>query len=170
MPHMFKHLPVCPQCCPVHLYVLGVSACDREMQGAIPMFGHPHVFGFLPMWPTHPHIICSPACLYVLGVIACTMGETCHMLGAGELQHNCQAFGVCQYIYCVCYASSCTFLVVHYVSSHYFHGYDYYSFSDGGVFWYVIYFIMTMAPSLMGLSMLGQHDVVLPPLPDTKML
>ena len=36
------------------------------------------------------------------------------------------------------YASSCTFLVVHYVSSLYYHGYNYYSSSDCGVFWYVI--------------------------------
>ena len=36
------------------------------------------------------------------------------------------------------YTSSCTFLVVHYVSSLYFHSYDYYSSSDCGVFWYVI--------------------------------
>ena len=46
--------PICPQCSHVHLYVLGVSACDREMQGAILMFGH------LPMCPTPPHIYMLP--------------------------------------------------------------------------------------------------------------
>ena len=35
----------------------------------------------------------------------------------------------------------CTFLVVHYVSSLYYHGYDYYSSSDCGIFLYVIYII-----------------------------
>ena len=41
----------------------------------------------------------------------------------------------------VCYASCCFFLVVYYLSSLYHYGYNYYSSSDCGVFWYVISFI-----------------------------
>ena len=66
----------------------------------------------------------------------------------------------------VCYASCCsTFLCsFHYVSSLYYHSYDYYSSGD----WCLLVchlFISYCGPSLFGLpAMLGQCDVVLPPL------
>ena len=66
----------CPQCSPVHMHVLGVSACDWGMWGALLLFGHP-TFVWMPPYVSNTchTFICSPACLYVLGVIACAMGE-----------------------------------------------------------------------------------------------
>ena len=60
------------------------------------------------------------------------------------------------------YDSSFTFIVVHYVSSLYFHCYDYYSFSNCGVFGMSSLSLVTLAPSSMGFpTTLGQHDMVL---------
>ena len=82
MPHMFGHpqcpicsnTPICPQCSPAHLYVLGVSTCNRGC-GAILMFGHPHVFGCLPMCPT-------PPCIYMLPCMSvCSRGYCMHYGG-----------------------------------------------------------------------------------------
>ena len=117
---------LCPSVCSRrYLHVMG-------MQGALLLFGHPHVFGCLHMCPKHPCIcmlpcmsVCSRGCLHVL------WGKHSICWVSGEHLHICQAFGVH-------HVSSCTFLVVHYVSSLYFHSYDYYSSSDYGVFWYVI--------------------------------
>ena len=99
------------------------------------------------------------------------MQEALHMLGSVGCHHICHAFW-CLSVHPldVHYASSCTFLVVHYVSSLYYHGYDYYSSSDCGVFWYVISIISDHGSLFDGLpSMLVQHDVVLLPPLITKM-
>ena len=82
---------------------------------------------------------CLPVCLYVLGVIVCAMGETCHMLGGWRASAHLSGFW-CLSVHSldVHYASSYTLLVVHYVSSLYFHHYDYCFFRDCGVFWCVI--------------------------------
>ena len=133
--------PVCPQCSPVHLYLLGGICMWYGDAGALHMFGHPHLFGCLLMCPMPPHIcmlpwlsVCSTGYLHVIwgntpyiGVL----GSSLHLLGfwclsVPPLDVHC--------------ASPCTFLVAHYVSSLYYHGYDYYS-DDCGVFWYVISFI-----------------------------
>ena len=101
----------------------------------------PHMFGLLP------HVCMPHVPLYIcmcLEVSACNIGDILHMLGSGGHQQICQVFGVFQYIHCYLdgYDSSCcTFLVVHYVSSLYYHGYDCYYSGDCGVFWYVISFI-----------------------------
>ena len=138
-PHMFKHPCLSPM-------LPCASACSGGICmllgdfGALLLFGHPHVFGCLPMCPTCPHtFVCSPACLYVLGVICMCCGGTSHMLGVwGTSVHLSGFWCLSVHPLNVCYVSSCTFLVVHYVSSLYFCSYDYYSSSDCGVFWYVI--------------------------------
>ena len=115
----------------------------------------------------HYHaFVCSPACLYVLVVICMCYGDIPHMLGVwGASAHLSGFWCLSVHPVDVHYASSCTFLVVHYVSSPYFHGYDYYS-SDCGVFWYVIFIISDHGSLFDGASaILGQCDVVLlPPL------
>ena len=110
------------------------------------MWSHPYVCLDTPMCldaspcVQHPHtFICLPACLYVLGATACAMGETFHMLGGlGASAHLSGFWCLSVHPLDVHYASSCTFLVVHYVPSLSFHCYDYYSSSDCGVVWYVI--------------------------------
>ena len=83
--------------------------------------------------------ICSPVCLYVLGAIACAMRETSHVGGhRGASAHVSGFWYLSVHSLDVHHDSSCTFLVVHYVPSLYFHYYNYYSSSDCGVFWYVI--------------------------------
>ena len=130
IPHMFGHPkwppcvqtpPICPQCSPVHLYVLGVTTCDRGM------WAHPYVWTPPCVWmppqvSQHPHtFICSPTCLYALGIIACTMGKTSHMLGGWGASAHLSGLGCLSgHPLDVHYASLCTFLVVHYVSSLYF--------------------------------------------------
>ena len=107
------------------------------MQGALLLFGNPHVFGCLPICPTPQHIYMIPCmsvcsrdyCIHYGGNIPMCWGASAHLSGFWCLSVHPLA---------VHYASSCIFLVVHYVSSLYFHCYDYYSSSDCGVFWYVI--------------------------------
>ena len=110
--------------------------------GGLLLFGHPHVFGCLPMCSTPSMHFHEP--LYVCmfqGLSACAIGETPHMLGVwGASAHLSGFWCLSVHPLDVHYASSYTFLVVHYVSSLYCHSYDYYS-SDCGVFWYVISFI-----------------------------
>ena len=132
MPPMFKHPHMCPQCYPMHLYVLEVSACDMGMQGALLMFQYPHVFGSLSMCLILP-------CMYVLGGICmCCGGYTPYVGGMGASAHLSGFCCLSVHPLDVNYASSCTILVVHYISCLYFHNYYYYSSSDCGVFWYVI--------------------------------
>ena len=97
-PHMFKHSPYVPNAPLCICMFWGVSACDWGC-GVLLLFGHPHVFGCLPMCPTPQHIYMLP-CMSVCSRGYCMCyGETSHMLGAGGLWHICQAFGVCQYIH-----------------------------------------------------------------------
>ena len=141
-PYMFKHLHMSPM-------VPHTSACS---------WGYLHVIlgcmGPSSVWtppicldasPCVQHLhafVCSPACLYVLGVISMCYhvlwGENSICWGSGESAHLSGFWCLSVHPLDVIYASSCTFLVVHYVSSLYFHGYDYYYSSDCGVFWYVI--------------------------------
>ena len=66
-------------------------------------------------------------------------GGNSHMLvGWGSSAHLSGFWCLSVHPLDVHYASSCTFLVVHYVSSLYFHHYAYYSSNDCGVFWCVI--------------------------------
>ena len=100
------------------------------------------------------------------------------MLGSGGHQHVCQAFqcvsvhplfSVCRLLLTglvtwMSIISCCTFLVVHYASCLYYHGYDYYS-GDCGIFWYVISFISYHGSLFNKLpATLGKHDGVLLPL------
>ena len=115
----------------MHLHILGVSACDWGC-GSLLLFGHPHVFRCLPC-VQHPDALY--AYLYVLGVICMCYGGNIPYVGG--LGHIYQVFGVCHYIHWMSIMLH-LILVVHYVSSFYFHSYNYYSSSDCGVFWYLI--------------------------------
>ena len=86
--HMFKHPHMSLSACS------GVSAVIGE-PGPPFCLDTPMCLDALHVSNTPHAFIYSHACLYVLGVIACTIGETSHMLGAGVLQHICQAFGIC---------------------------------------------------------------------------
>ena len=99
----------------------------------------PHMFGCLPMCPTPPCIYMLP-CLSVCSRGYCmNYGGTSNMLGDwGASAHLSGFCCLSVHPWDLHYASSCTFLVVYYVSSLYFHCCDYYSSSDCGVFWYVI--------------------------------
>ena len=137
--HVFKHPPYVPNAS-LHICMFwGVSACDWGMWGLSFCLETPHVFGCLPMCPTPSHNYMLP-CMSVCSRGHCMYwGETSHMLGAGgTLAHLSGFWCLSVHPLDVCYASSCTFLVAHYVSSLYFHCYDYYSSSDCVVLWYVI--------------------------------
>ena len=115
MPLYVQTTPICPQCSPVHLHVLGVSACDWEMWGSS-CLDSPHVFRYLPMCATSPHnyiLLCMPVCSR--GYCMC-YGGTSEMLGGWGLPAYLSGFW-CLSVHAldVHYASSCTFLVVHYV-------------------------------------------------------
>ena len=83
-PHMFQHphmsqwFPCASVCSWGYLHVIG--GCE-----ALHLFGHPHVFGCLPMCPNTPTHLYAPLHVYVLGVIACTMGEHPICWGLGGL-------------------------------------------------------------------------------------
>ena len=182
-PHMFGHpltfrhpqcpyvqTPLCPLL-PVHLYVLGISACDMGIWGPS-CLDTPYVFGCLPMCPTPSHICMLPVCLYVLGVICMCYGKHLICWGSGGISTSVMGFW-CLSVHPldVHYASACTFLVVHYVSSLYCHGYDYYSSSDSGFFWYVISIISDHGCFFVGLpTILGSTWCGSAATPDTKML
>ena len=79
-----------------------------------------------------------PLYVYVLGLICMCCGGTPHMLGVWQASAHLSGFWCLSvHPYDVHYASSCTFLVVHYVSGLYYHGIDYYSSSDCDIFWFV---------------------------------
>ena len=146
-PHMSPMLPCASVCSRMYLYMIGAcggpSLClDTPMcLDASPYVKHLAHMCMLPYMS-----VCSQGYLHVL------WGTHAICWGSGGHQHICQAFGVCQDIHWM----SCTFLVVHNVSSLYFHSYDYYSFSDCGVFWYVICIISDHGSSLLVLpTMLG---------------
>ena len=151
MPPICSNTPVCPQCSPVHQYVLrGMWYGDA---GAPPYVWTPHMFGCLPICPTPSHTsLCSLVCLYVLGSICMLYGGYTPYVGGLGHQHICQAFGVSVHPLDVHYASSCTFLVVNYVFSLYYHSYNHRSSSDCGVFWYVISFISDHGSLFDGVS------------------
>ena len=54
MPPICSNNPICPQCSPMHLHVLGVSACHLGMWGSS-CFDNPHGFGCFPVCPTPPY-------------------------------------------------------------------------------------------------------------------
>ena len=99
----------------------------------------PNVFGCLPMCPTPP-CICMLPCMSVCsrGYLHMLWGNTPYVGGLGASAHQSGFWCLSVHPLDVHYASPCTFLVVHYVSSLYYHGYNYYYSSECGVFWYVI--------------------------------
>ena len=91
-----------------------------------------------PCVPTPLTVICSPACLCSRGYCMHCGGNIPYVGGLGASAHLSGFWCLSVYPLDVHYASFCIFLVFHYVSSLYFHCYDYYSSSDSGLFWYVI--------------------------------
>ena len=90
------------------------------------------MFGCLLMCPTPPHIYML-LCISVCSRGYCMhYGKTSHMLGGLEASAHWSGF------WCLSVHPFCTFLIVIYVSSLYFHCYNYSSSSDCGVFWHVI--------------------------------
>ena len=170
-PHTFRCSPyvetpsICPQCSPVHLHVLGASACDWGMQGALLLFGTPHVFGFLPMCLTPATHLYAPLHVYVLQVICMCYGGNIPYGRVWEVSAHLSGFW-CQSVHPldVHYASSCTYLVMSQVST----SMATTTTSQATVVSSGMSSLssVTMAPSLIGLPpMLGQHDVfLLPPL------
>ena len=114
--------PIWPQCSPVHLYVLGVSACDMGMQGPSICLDIPICLDASPyvQHPTHLYTpytsVCSRGiCMWYGGYTPYVgvWGASAHLSGFQHLSvHPLD----------VHYASSCTFLVVYYVSNLYYHG------------------------------------------------
>ena len=127
-------------------HVTSASVCSRQFL---------HVMGDLGVPPyvwTLNAFVCSPICLYVLGVICmCYWGNTPYVGGLEASAHLSGFWCLSVYPLDVHYASS-TFLVVHYVSSLYYHGYHYYSSSDCGIFWYVISIIVDHGSLFNGAS------------------
>ena len=85
-----------------------------------------------------PHSILASVYWYVLGILVCHMGILPLCWGFGGVPPSVGSSGgsstgvpMCSFLY---------IFVVHYVS-HFYHGYDYYSSSYGGIFWLVISFI-----------------------------
>ena len=137
-PPICSNTLICPQWFPVHLYVLGVSTCDKGMWGSSLCLDTLMCLDVSSCVKHTPCIYVLP-CMSVCSRSYCMhYGEKSHMLGGwGALAHFSGFWFMSVNPLDVHYASSCTFLVVHYVSSLYFHHYSYYS-SDCGVFWYVI--------------------------------
>ena len=128
-PHMFKHLLYVPNAPLCTCMFQGVSAHDGGCRGPSLCLNTPHVSNT----PTHLY---APLHVYVLGVIACAMGENPICWWLGGFSTSVKLLVSVSTSLDVHYASSCAFLVVHYVF--YFHCYDYYSPGDCCVFWYVI--------------------------------
>ena len=135
IPHVFgcPLTPTCSPCFPEHLNVLGVSACDWGMWETFCLDAslcvqHPHHI-YMLLWMS----VCSRAyCMHY--------GRNIPYVGVlGDISTYVRLLVSAVHPLDVHYASSCTFLVVHYISILYFYCYDYYSSSDCGVFWYVIY-------------------------------
>ena len=145
------------------------SLCSRGFLHVIwgcgaPYVGHPLRGVDTSPCVQHPLcIVCSPVSI-LYGIFACSWGKTLLMLGVWGVSMSLRLLvSISTYIGCPLCFLLC-FLVVYYASSLYYHSYEYYSSSDCGVFWYVIYIISDLAAFLMGLpTMLGQHDVVLLP-------
>ena len=134
--HMFKQSPYIPNALMCTCMFVGI--CTWLGNGGSFCLDNPMSLDVSSCPTPHTHLY-APLHVYVLGVIACTMGETFHMLGGwGASAHLSGFWCLSVHPLDVHYVSSCTFLVVHYVWSLYFHCYDYYSSSDCGVFWYVI--------------------------------
>ena len=128
--------------------------------------------GFLPSvcnTPMHSMLPCiSVYSRWYLGVLRAR-----HFLcwGLGASAHLSGFWYLSGHLLDVHYASSCAFLVVYYVSSLYYHGYDYYSSSDCGVFWYVISIISDCGSLFDGASYnIGSAWCGSATTPDTKML
>ena len=134
-----SNTPICPQCSLVHLHVLGVSACDWGMWGAL-LFGHTPMCLDASQCVQHPPHIYMLSCMSVCSRVYCIHygGNIPYVWGLGASAHLSGFWCLSVHPLDVHYASAYTFFVVHYVSSLYFHCYDYYSSSDHGVFWYVI--------------------------------
>ena len=124
------------------------------------------------MCPTPPCIVCFPVYLYILGGICGFYGQnTSYVGGLGVSAHLSGFWCLSVYPLDIHYASSCAFLVVYYVSSLYYHGYNYYSSSDCGVFWYVISIISDCGSHFNGASYnIGSALCGSATTPDTKML
>ena len=115
--------------------------------------------------------VCSPACLCYRGYMHVLWGEHPICWGLGASAHLSGFWCLSIHPLDVHCPSSCTFLVVHYVSSLYFHGYDYYSSSDCGVFWYIISIISDYGSLFDGASYnIGSAWCGSATTPDTQML
>ena len=108
-----------------------------------------------------PLIYWLPCASVCFGDICMSYGDFSLILGFGGVPHLLGFWGASAHRVSICLFLY--ILVLHYVPCFYC-GYDCYSSSYGGVFWAVIGFIRTVAPSLMGLTVtLDQHGVVQTP-------
>ena len=162
-PHMFTPpmspmLPCASACSGGYLHVIG--GCRDPPSVWTPC----HVFGCLPMWPTPPHI-CMFSCMCVCygGYLHVLWGNIPYVEVWGH-QHICQTFSVCQYIHWMSIMLHLVpfleFIMSQVTTSMAMTTTPPVTVVSSGM---SSLSLVTMAPSLMGLSMLGQHDVVLPP-------
>ena len=101
---------ICPQCSPVHLHVLGVSACDWGMQGAL-LFGNP------PCVWMPPHVSNIP-CIYMLSCMSVCSRGYCMCYGGNIL--NVGGLGTSAHLsgfWClVCTSTGCPLCFILYLS------------------------------------------------------
>ena len=105
--------PICPQCSPMHLYVVGVSAGDIGMWGPYMLdTSYGGVDAFLCVQHPHACIVCSPVSLCIVGNICRFMGKTLVCWESGGWQHICQAFWCLSVHPWMSIISFCAFLVI----------------------------------------------------------
>ena len=171
-PHMFKHphmspmLPCASACSEGYLHMIGGCGGTSSVWttplvlDASPCVHHlPHIY-----MPTCMSVYCRGYCMYDGGNIPYVggLGVSAYLSGFGCLSVH---------PFDVHYASSCTFLLVHYVSCLYFYHYDFYSSSDCGVFWCVISIISDHGYLFNGASYnVGSAGCCSAATPDTKRL
>ena len=132
---MFQHAHMSPMLSCASIFSTGYLYVILGCRGTH-MFGHPLGEWMPPMCPTTPCIICSPVSVRSRGSLHVLCRNCPYIGGLGASAHLSGFWCLSLHPLDVHYASSCTSLVVHYVSSLYHHGYNYYFSSDSGVFWY----------------------------------
>ena len=81
-----SNTPICPQCSPMHLYVVGcICMWYGDALGSHMLDNHLRGSGCLHICPTPPCIVCSLYLCIIYGISACSMGKTLLMLGSGVL-------------------------------------------------------------------------------------
>ena len=139
-PYMFKHPP----------YVLNAPLCIFMFWGYLHVIWGcrgSHMLDtpkgeWMPPHVSNTPMHCMLPCISIFcGISACSVGKTLLMLGYGGVSMSVRLLvSFSTYIGCPLCFILC-FFVLYYVSSLYYHGYNYYSSGDCGVFWYVIYII-----------------------------